>query len=237
MNVTMKTLKTLAVIGTLSLWAGLQSNAQTDITFPPVVYLPDLTGQLIDVGYNYDAGTQIGTFSADGLTTDYNISDGNGGVIDVGIQNPGDYNLSATFDNSGPSPILTSGTLSISGNIGEGDPLLLLSADLVTGAAGTAFGYGDLNNDEFEFLFKVNGGSLMDAFGGDGAAGGITLEAFFSGSSDPFTGSWTSNFGNTGGGDMDSFSMVPEPSSILFVLVGSILLIGGYRCRRNPLGV
>ena len=236
----MKILRILVLVFSMvSLLANSQSKASpTDINFPPVVYLPDLTGQLVDLGYSYNAGTKIGTLSADGLTTDYNISDGHGGITDIVLQDPDTYALSATINNSGATPVLTGGTLSISGDIGDGHgDTFLLIATLVTGAPGTAFGYGDLGNDEFQFKFAPTGGTLKSAFGGNTAVGGITLEAFFSGSSDPFTGSWVSNFGNTGTGDMDSFAMIPEPSSIVLVLVGSILLVGGYRCRRSALRV
>lgn len=233
---TMKTFKILALTGATLLLANLQSNAAGTVLSLTEGY-PDLAGQFVDLGYTYDVGTGIGTFLANGFTTDYTDPSGNdmGGVVGTDA-----YTLTATFDNNGGSPILASGTLSISGDIGDGNgDTLLLSGDLVPGAAGTDFGYGDLNNDLFEFKFTVTGGSLASQFGGNNASGGINFDAFFGSGDTPFTGSWTTDFDthNSMGGDINSFSMVPEPSSILFVLVGSILLVGGYRCRRSALRV
>ncbi|MGB7770078.1 MAG: PEP-CTERM sorting domain-containing protein [Verrucomicrobiia bacterium] len=236
----MKTLKIVAIIGVLSLWANLQSMAVTDL----ILYegLPDLAGGTPGMDVTYDAGSD--TFLASGYTFDYNISDGHGGATDIGVSVPDTYILSATINHSG---VLTGGTLAINGAVGDGDTsVTLLTGNLVTGAAGTAFGYGDNDNDQFQFLFTVNGGTLESAFGGNGAAGGIILDSFFHGNpgTTPFTGSWTSDFNNIGdagpgGGNglINSFSMVPEPSSILLVLVGSILFAGGYRSRRNALRV
>jgi len=243
MKGTVKALKILALIGITSLLANLQSRAATDLHLTEGQ--PDLAGGTPGMDVTYDVGT--GAFSSSGYTFDYVDASGNDYANNNDIV-PGIYTLSATINNSGV--LLPGGTLSIYGDInpaGDGSTLLL-SGNLVNGSAGTAFGYGDNVNDQFQFLFKVSGGSLESAFGGNGATGGIILEAAFnlnSGSDHPFTGSWTSSFDNldsagdpgSGNGLINSFSMVPEPSSFLLVLVGSGLLVGGYRCRRNSLSV
>ena len=214
-------IKILAAIGALSLMANSQSMAmvRTDITLTEG--LPDLTGSFMDV--SYDAGSSA--FLARGWTTDYNI----GGATPVGVSVTDSYILSATINNS---RVLTGGTLTIIGAVnGDGNAIAvpLLTADLVTGAAGTAFGYGDGGNELFQFRFTVTGGSLESAFGGSGTAGGIILNAWFSGNAgddNPFTSSWTSSFDNlsdgdpyTGNGDINCFS-VPEPTTTACFLLG-----------------
>jgi hypothetical protein len=228
----MKTLRLLVLFGVFSLVASSQSKAATDINLTEG--LPDLTGSPMDVTYN--AGT--GAFVASGWLSDYNIP----GPIDVGASVIGSYTLSATIStNSGVK--LTSGTLTINGAVGDGNTgVTLLTGNLTTGAAGTAFGYGDNGNDLFQFLFTVNGGSLASAFGGNGAAGGVVLNAWFGDTSgdQAFTGSWASSFNNNayisdnGDGDINSFAVqnslpVPEPSSILLVSTGILCMVAGRR--------
>jgi hypothetical protein len=210
-------IKILAAIGALSLMASSQfmATARADITLNPG--LPDLTGSFMDVSYN--AGSSA--FLASGWTTDYNISDGHGGATDVGVSQIDSYILSATINNS---RVLTGGTLTINGAVGDGDTsVTLLTADLITGSAGLAFGYGDGNNNIFQFRFDVSGGTLADDFGGTGTAGGVILAAMFDASSGdhPFTGSWNSNFDSNGSsvGDIDCFS-VPEPTTTACFLLG-----------------
>ncbi len=230
----MKTLKIITLMSVLSVGAILRSAANTDIIFPSSpAPLPDLTGSYMDSGY--DAGS--GAFLVTGWTTDYNISDGHGGATDVGVSVLDAYTLSATINNSG---VLTGGTITIDGAVGNGNTsVTLLTANLVTGAAGTAFGYGDGGNNLFQFRFNVTGGTLASAFGGTGAAGGVILDAWFDPTGDnPFTGSWAGSFDSHGSqvGAIDCFA-VPEPSSGLLLSVGGALLMGAYRCRRNTLSV
>jgi hypothetical protein len=214
-------IKILAAIGALLVLASSQSQAQlvpTDIIFPSnPVPLPDLTGSLMDVTYNAVGGA----FVASGWTTDYSISDGYGGATDVGVSVTDSYILSATINNSG---VLTGGTLTINGAVGDGDTsVTLLTADLVPGSAGTAFGYGDGNNDIFQFRFNVSGGTLADDFGGTGTAGGVILAAMFASNpgNQPFTGSFNNNGGTpgNGSGDIDCFT-VPEPTTTACFLLG-----------------
>ena len=214
----MKILKTLAVIGTLLVLANSQSQARpapTNITLTEG--WPDLAGGTMDVTYNAVSGA----FVASGWTMDYNISDGNGGPTDVGVSVTDSYILSATINNSG---VLTGGTLTINGAVGDGDTsVTLLTANLVTGSAGTAFGYGDGNNNIFQFRFTVTGGTLENDFGGAGTAGGVILDAWFASNpgNQPFTGSFNNNAGTPGdgNGDINSFT-VPEPTTAGCFLLG-----------------
>ncbi len=230
----MRTLRILVFIFSMvALWANSQSKAATDLPYV-TNGLPDLTGSYMGVDYI----ASNGAFVVDsGLTTDYRISNGHGGVTDVGVTTEGSYILSATINNSG---VLTGGTLTINGAVGGGSVVTLLTGNLTTGAAGTAFGYGDDGDQVFQFLFTVSGGSLESAFGGSGAAGGIVFTAGFGNGDTPFTGSWASNF-NTDGTDngvIDSFSLktvpVPEPSSILLVASGVLCMVA--RRRLNTPG-
>lgn len=220
----MKTLRILVLIfSMIALWANSQSKAATDL--PLTLGLPDLTGFEMDVKYT----ASNGAFVVDGLTHDYIIPSG-----DVGIAIQDSYNLSATITTNA---ILTGGTLTIKGEVnGGGSDTTLLTGNLTTGAAGTAFGYGDGGNEIFQFLFTVSGGSLASAFGGNGAKGGIIFDAGFDSNQGdtPFTGSWTSNFNSNGSDDgvIDAFARpVPEPSSILLVLAGILGMVA--RCRLN----
>jgi len=222
----MKTLKVLAAIGALLVLANSQSKADPVTNILLTAGLPDLTGSFMDVTYNYNPGTGIGAFMASGWTSDYSISDGNGGVTNIGVSVLDYYILSATINYNAGNPTLTGGMLTINGAVnGDGNETAvpLLTANLVTGAAGTAFGYGDGDNNLFQFRFTVTGGSLEGAFGGSGAAGGVILDAWFNASSgdNPFTGSWNSNFDSNGSqvGDIDSFA-VPEPGTLALTICG-----------------
>ncbi len=224
----MKTLRLLVLFGLVSLLANSQAKAgPTDLPALNNEGLPDLTGSYMDVTYN--ATTHA--FVASGWTTDYNIPPAPGTDISV---TPDSYTLSATISNGGV--LASGGTLDIYGDVGSGDTLLL-SGSLTPGAAGAAFGYGDVGNEVFQFLFTASGGSLESAFGGPSAQGGIVVDAAFdlTPGDSPFTGSWASSFNNNGGtpgyggGDINSFMMVPEPSSILLVSAGILCMVARRR--------
>ena len=142
-----------------------------------------------------------------------------------------------------PQGTLTSGSFAINGDLGSGYELLL-SGQLSTGADGTAFGSnltGQPNNATiFEFPFTVTGGddpTILGNFGGLGSMqGAIILTAYFdTGSGDTaFTGAWTSDF--SGLATQDAYAdtqTVPEPSSIMLVLVGCMVFVSAHRAKAN----
>ncbi|MDX1953413.1 MAG: hypothetical protein SFY81_14640 [Verrucomicrobiota bacterium] len=146
----------------------------------------------------------------------------------------GTFQLSATLDQSYN---LSSGTVQILGDLGNGSELLL-SGSLVPGAGGSAFGFqgpgpsGPGSHDLFEFTFNVTGGAFSSDFLTFGNIGGIILDANFSGGDVPFTGSWSSSFFSEGGNGVgDAF--VPEPSTygIYAGLIAAFALI--VRARRT----
>ena len=173
---------------------------------------------------NFNAGS--GTFNATGLTVDYI----NGSVS---LQGAGAYSLTASIT---PAGFLTSGSLTINGDVGSGDQILL-SGSLSSGWSGPSGVWGFQDPSEgaprniFEFLFTVTGGdnaNVLQDVGGIGAGGGVIINADFGDGSQQFTGDWLTSFQNADGGNggvSDNFA-VPEPSSV------SLLLLAG-----GPLGV
>ena len=214
-----ETVRVMILIGASALWAGLESQA-IPLGLPNPSTAPDLMGSFQEVSYT--AGN--GLFQAIGYTTDY--ANGSASLVDIGA-----YTLIATITGAG---VLTSGALTIGGDIGFGQETLLVGT-LSTGPSGTAFGFMDppIGGNIFEFLFTVTGGdpTVVSKFGGLGAGGGVILDAWFQNGGTPFSGLWTSDFSNDGwSGVSDSFSMspvtAPEPSSILVTLLGAALWAG-----------
>jgi hypothetical protein len=176
-----------------------------------------------DFGANFLNVTYVAsndTFQATGYTTDYS----NGTVPLVGI---GPCTLTATITDAG---LLTAGTLTIGGDVGQGAQTLLTGTLNVLGFMDPPGG------SVFEFLFTVTGGNptIVQDFGGTSAANcGIILDAWFVNGGTPFSGSWTNDFNNDGfSGLSDTFAAVPEPASILLVLLGAVCCAGALRERR-----
>jgi hypothetical protein len=154
--------------------------------------------------------------------------------------------LTATINNAG---VLTGGTITITGDIGNGLETLL-TGNLIPGVSGTAFGFADYSSDPsylnggddyFQFLFRITGGDpaiLENDFSGQ-IEGGVNLDAWFQSQENdtPFDGTWTSDFNNSanhedGEGEAYVF-LVPEPSPILLVLAGCVLYAAANRGRRK----
>ncbi len=130
----------------------------------------------------------------------------------------GDYNITATIDVLGNA---TDGSLTIQGTIAA---LGYASGTLLTGNL-TAFGFPDAGGDPLEFLFDVTGGDAASLFG---PVVGIKL------SDSGFTGSFVSNFKNTGKGKntLAPHVATPEPASLLLMVTGLGALFGfGLRKR------
>jgi len=230
-----KTMRTLAVIGLVSIVAGFRLLA-TPLGLEATPHFPDLGAFNLDVSYIANGGAN--NFQAQGITGAYSIdSIGDRNPLFVGDWSDLSFDLTATITSAGH---LSGGTLTILGSMdGTGDTVeTLLTGALIAGNDGDATTFGSLfqaspnqGGDTIEFLFTVTGGdpSVMSDFG---ATGGITISPQF-GVDTPTD--WTASFSNSsqaGNADVIPYT-VPEPSSILFVLVGSILFVRRHRCRRN----
>jgi hypothetical protein len=206
----MRAMRILGVASVVLLLASSQLNAATDLTISPGTN-PDLKGGF--VGVSYTASSHL--FEAWGYSEEY----AHGSLSLTANYDALDYFLSATIN--APGVLGSGGTLSISGDVGSGvEPLL--TGNLTSGPAGTAFGFGDGNGDIFQFLFTVSGGkaAIVHDFGGVGATGGVILNGWFDSPSIP---TWTSSFANDGfSGTMDCFS-IPEPASVSLSLIGGAL--------------
>ena len=197
----------LAVAGVL-LPAGLAYALPLDMPY----HLPDIFSGGISVSYT--AATDA--FTASGLPFQYALPP-TFPII------PGLFSLTAVIDSSG---VLSSGVLSISGatsgGSGSGGSELLLSASFAD------FGFvpdGGSGAPTFEFLGLVTGGSLAPDYHGIGAAVGVTLSAF-----DTFTGNFASDYAATNA-VADTFSAIPEPTTLSLLALGAIGI--GVRRRRR----
>jgi hypothetical protein len=240
----MKTLKTLAVIGLITMFSSLPSWA-TPLGLETTAHFPDLGA--FDINVSYVANNSANNFLAQGITGAYTIdSNQDQNALFVPDYTDLSFNLIATITSAGH---LSGGTLTILGSMdGTGNTVeTLLTGNLIAGNDGITFGskYNaspNEGNDYFEFLFTVNSAnsdpSVVTDFGGPGAQGGIVISPNF-GSHDSYFKNWGTSFSNSSGnGDADAFPYpVPEPDSILLVLVGGVLNMGMARCRRNKSNV
>jgi hypothetical protein len=212
----------LTLVTASLLLAGSQARA-TPLALSPSDNAPDFGAGFLNVTYV----SSNDTFQATGYTTDYS----NGAVPLTGL---GFYTLTATITDAG---VLTGGALKVQGDIGQGtEPLL--TGTLNTGVSGTAFGFVDPpGGSVFQFLFTPTGGdpTVVRDFGGTNAVNcGIILDAEFGDDDVPFDGSWTNDFNNDGySGFADTFAAIPEPASILLVLVGGVYCVASLRGRRR----
>jgi hypothetical protein len=225
----MKSIQVVALVGAFSLLISTQSPA-TQLDLVPVNGGADFSAWTMGVTYSDQ------TFQAIAGPTGESILEYNHNFLDP-VDFYGDFALTATIT---PAGVLTAGSLTVNGDIGSGQQTLL-TADLNTGADGIAFGsHLDPSSPNsatiFEFRFTVTGGdpTIVSDFGGNG---GLILSAYFdSGVGDtPFTGSWTSDFSNNSSKDAyaDTMMVVPEPSSLLLLLVGGVMCAATLRVRRK----
>jgi hypothetical protein len=180
---------------------------------------PDFNTSVTNVTYN----STTGSFLALGYLAAYNPVDYDNDTE----QAIGPYSLSATITTGG---LLTSGALTISGDVGSGYGTLL-TASLIPGADGTTFGSTPYGSDGtlFEFLFNVTGGEtdVVDAFGG---SGGVIMNVYYDPGT-PFV-DWTQSFSSHDyTSEANNYAVIPEPSSILLVLFGCTFC--SYFCRRK----
>jgi len=234
----MKIVRVLALIGVFSLWAASQSKGMA----LNLIETPGGANFAIPLTVSYSGQTFQLTSQPPGpenaiASYNYNNQPENDFYSD--------FTLTATITSAGA---LISGSFTINGDMGSG-PELLLSGQLHPGADGVTFGSnvtGDPNATLFEFPFTVNGGdpTIMANFGWPDASmqGSVEVTAYFApGVGDTaFTGAWTGgNFDNNesaGNGSVADIAVVPEPSSIMLVLVGCMVFLGAHRATANKRG-
>ena len=175
---------------------------------------------------SYDATGDI--LSALGQASSLQLEDG-GPLIPIAN---GIFDAQVIVDDTGDA---LSGTLAISGDINIPDlgavsgPLII--ADLNSDSVN--FGYGDDPGtyDIIEIRWDVVGGALAGVLFSEFGAASIEtiIDADYSNSSTPFTGSWTADFNNSisgnlpiGAGVSDTF--VPEPTSFMVMLAAGGLM-------------
>ncbi len=175
---------------------------------------PDIFSGGIDV--THDAGADAFNASGFALTLD---DDGIGPA--EAITN-GIFNISATIDDAGTA----TGLLTINGTI---PTLGFNSGTLLTGNL-TDFGFKPAGGDPLEFLFNVASG---DAAGLYGTTAGVIL------SGTNFGGSFAVDFDNliagipgTGSGVSNTAPPIPEPSTILLLMIG-LGVVGGCSVLRK----
>jgi hypothetical protein len=175
---------------------------------------------------NLSVGFSNGVFTATGDTEGYTPPAGGDPLIVSETADqfgpPGSFSLSAIIKTNG---VLESGSLTISGAI---DDLGIPAGTLLQGDI-TAFAFlanSSPNPDEFVFMFNVTGGSLASDYG---ASGGTMLHP----GDTTFNGSFLVGFSNDGTGSADTVKAIPEPSSVLLVVMSLFGLCGVV--RRVPL--
>ncbi len=231
----MKTIKMLFVLGVFLIGANASSWATYLDLFPLFQPLNEFEGNDLNVNYDYATSNLLVVGGNQYYGLDNNL------LVDYASPNSV-FTLDATVNHTG---VLTAGTLTITGNLGNGWETLL-TGNLVTGPSGIAFGFVDPpitdlpgGGNTFEFMFSVTGGEPTiinnDWFGQQ--YGGIFLDAYFDNFAYdiPFNGTWTSDFNNNGGttygAGNSSVFVIPEPCSILLVSTGGVLFAAA--CRRR----
>jgi len=186
--------------------------------------LPDITAGFVTVNYDPNgAGAGRGRLTAHGFTN----------ALDLDGLAPMDYStangkfVSSFFDVFVDLDPLTAspftGGLTVQGKV----PLLgATSGTLLTGTL-SGFGFQNPPGGEiFEFLFSTSGGDLAPIFT---PHVGVILDASSSG----FNGMFNAAFSNWDDGVADTFAYIPEPLTVVGVLLG---LIGGAGYLRRRLG-
>jgi len=218
----MRTWKLVTLIGAFLL--GVNSLSQASLlSLAPSDTAPDFGAGLLNVTY----AASNDTFQAIGQTTDYS----NGSISPISL---GSFSLTAIINSDG---LLTGGTLTVQGDVGEGTENLL-TGTLETGGGGTAFGFMDPPGGSlFQFSFTVTGGNptIMQDFGGTNTANcAVILDAWFENGGVPFDGTWNNDFHNDGfSGLADALAAIPEPSSFLLLLMGGVGCAMLIRKRRD----
>lgn len=198
----------------------------------------------LGVNYSYNSGSGVGTFT---ITNNSSVSKpeqyisgsdspGTHGMIN-GNSSPfaftGFYSLTATVQDINNTWEVTSGSFKVEGTLfGGADTSLLLTGTLKTGAG--SFGWGTAAQNEFDFLFTTGSSgtpSILADFFGAGTGNGAIEFHEGSGGLDPYAGSLTQNWANTGVGTASTY--VPEPVFYPFAAAGTAI-VGLILARRKP---
>ena len=170
---------------------------------------PDIFSAIVSI--DYDAGTDV--FNAAGVAMQYNAPP-------VEIVSSGLFDLTATID---ANSVVSGGSLSISGTTTSASGVLLTGSVVQFGFAPD----GAPGAPTFEFICSATGGALLTEYGGPGAPIGVIISSF-----DSFSGNMDVSFaGSTG--LADTFSPVPEPTSITLLAIGIVGTLWTRR-RRKP---
>ena len=170
---------------------------------------PDLFSSWISIIYDADTGA----FTANGWPESFLKPN-----LDQLSITGGSFQLSAIITKSGA---LQSGTLTIDGNLGAGDPMLL-SGDLID--------LDVLSPLSLEFLVNLTPGSsgVLQPYYGSRA------EVILSETTDLTIGDFSKSYDTSDDGDAvaDVLDPVPEPPTFVLVLLGAGLIVGLPHCRR-----
>jgi hypothetical protein len=209
--------------------AALPSTANGDMVFPDTMHSawPDICSLYTMVDYTYDAGSA--NVSVIGWPSHY--GDASGPDIS-GSSDLYSFNISGTVSPSSSStaPLdVSDGILTVYGSLTSGPDELLLSGTVDRmGLLDSVPGYLTL----MDFSFHVTGGSLAGDYGGVGALGGTTLGLYAAGGDTPFT-SLNAGFSyDNGSNTNDTFSVVPEPSTSVLMLVSIVVGLASSMWRR-----
>lgn len=159
--------------------------------------LPDIMSSFITV--NYTAASDL--LAADGFATELTDAGGTTSIMS------GTFSLMATIDDSGTA---SSGSLTISGDVGSGVQTLLSSSTL------SQFGFPTGGGDPLEFVFTNLDGSLAAQFG---SRAGVVLSS--SGfpmppPAPPFSADFSSNIAVSDVGTLQ----VPAPATLPLLMIG-----------------
>lgn len=189
------------------LFAGAAASHATPLGLVPGT--PDVFSGFVSI--SYDAGTDA--FEAVGTPVQYNAPP-------VDPMSGGVFALTATIDANG---VVSGGSLSISGTTASASGVLLTGSVVQFGFAPD----GVPGAPTFEFICSATGGALLADYGGTGAPIGVIISSF-----DSFAGNLDVNFtGSTG--LADTFSPVPEPTSMTLLAVGIVGTLWARR-RKKP---
>lgn len=179
--------------------------------------VPDVLSTFLDIAYDADGAGLLGDFDITGVSSQL-IPNNEDPVIN-GLN--GGFELDAKIDPATGEAV--EGSLSITGNIGNGFEVLL------TGTL-SDFGWLDNGGSLLEFTFDITGGVLA----GDYLAYSpeVGVQVAWTNENNSYSGDWTEDFINDDvlATEANAFAIIPGPASLaLFTIAG----VFGPRRRRS----